>query len=276
MSRKLALITGASAGIGEALAREFAANGWDVALVARRADRLRAVALSIEESYNVDTLVIEADLNHPDAPSLILAAIDAAERDVDALVNNAGFGLPGTYVQTSWKQQADFLQLMLTSYCELVHRLLPGMQERGYGRIINVASVAGIMPGTRGHTLYAAVKAALIKFSESLHLENAETGIHVTALCPGLTYSEFHDVNGTRGAVSKLPKYWWLPAGSVARIGYAAVQTNRAVAVPGLWWQFLTGLYKLMPRSLALWLTARSSARLRNTAPDKGADAVAD
>ncbi len=276
MSRKLALITGASAGIGEALAREFAANGWDVALVARRADRLRAVALSIEESYNVDTLVIEADLNHPDAPSLILAAIDAAERDVDALVNNAGFGLPGTYVQTGWKQQADFLQLMLTSYCELVHRLLPGMQERGYGRIINVASVAGIMPGTRGHTLYAAVKAALIKFSESLHLENAETGIHVTALCPGLTYSEFHDVNGTRGAVSKLPKYWWLPAGSVARIGYAAVQANRAVAVPGLWWQFLTGLYKLMPRSLALWLTARSSARLRNTAPDKGADAVAD
>lgn len=268
MSRRLALITGASSGIGHALAREFAANGWDVALVARRADKLRAHADDIEESFGVDALVIPADLTDPAAPQAILDAIARDERDIDALINNAGFGLPGTYVQTSWKQQSDFLQLMLSSYCELVHRVLPGMQARGYGRIINVASVAGIMPGTLGHTLYAAVKAALIKFSESLHLENTATGVHVTALCPGLTYSEFHDVNGTRPKVSKTPKFWWLSSEDVAEAGYNAVQANRAVLVTGRWWQFLTGIYKLLPRSLALWLTARSSARLRNTAPD--------
>jgi len=265
MSRRLALITGASAGIGYALANEFGANGWDLALVARREDRLKEHASELEERYGIDVLVIPADLNDPEAPVRILEAIDVAERQVDALVNNAGFGLPGLFVQTDWADQAKFIQLMLTSYCELVHRVLPGMQERGYGRILNVASVAGIMPGTKGHTLYAAVKSALIKFSESLHLETEGTGVHVTALCPGLTYSEFHDVNGTRDKVSQMPAYWWLSAEKVAADGYAALQANRPVTVPGLWWKFLTGLYKLLPRDLALSLTARSSARLRNT-----------
>ena len=267
MSRRLALITGASSGIGLALAREYAANGWDLALVARREDRLRAHSSALEESYGIDVLVIPANLNESGAPQAILNAIEADDRQVDALINNAGFGLPGTYAQTRWQEQADFIQLMLTSYCELAHRVLPGMQARGFGRIVNIASVAGLVPGTFGHTLYSAVKSALIKFSESLHLENKTTGVHVTAVCPGLTYSEFHDVNGTRDKVSTLPKFWWLSAEEVAVDAYAASQANKPVTVPGLWWKFLTGLYKILPHSLALAMTARQSAKLRNTDP---------
>lgn len=265
MSRRLVLITGASAGIGQALAREFAANGWDLALTARREDRLRALADELKTQFGVDSLVIPADLSQPGAPEQILAAVEAAERQVDGLVNNAGFGLPGVYTSTSWKDQSDFIQLMLTSCAELAHRVMPGMQERGYGRIMNVASVAGLMPGSKGHTLYSSVKSALIKFSQSLHFEGKDHGIHVTALCPGFTYSEFHDVNGTRGLVSKLPSFWWLTSEEVAETGYEALQRNQAVIVPGLWWKFMTGLNQVLPVPASMWLMERQSKRIRRT-----------
>tara|TARA_R110002072_G_scaffold81857_7_gene187097 strand:+ start:126 stop:962 length:837 start_codon:yes stop_codon:yes gene_type:complete len=263
MPRHLVLITGASSGIGKALAREFAANGWDLALTARRKDRLEALAEEIKARYGVDSLVIAADLSKTTAPKKIIDAIQAEGRQIDGLVNNAGFGLAGTYTQTSWKQQADFLQLMLGSYAELVHRVMPGMQARGFGRILNVASVAGLMPGSNGHTLYAAVKAALIKFSQSLHFEGKSYGIHATALCPGFTYSEFHDVNETRDLVSKMPSYWWLTAEQVAEAGYNAIQRNQPISVPGLWYKFLTGLTQILPTPAAMWMMERSSGSVR-------------
>jgi short-subunit dehydrogenase len=265
MSRRLVLITGASAGIGTAFAREFAANGWDLALTARREDRLLSLAEELRTQYGVECFTIAADLSDPSAPAEIIEAVDRAERQIDGLVNNAGFGLSGTFTQTSWKAQADFIQLMLTSYAELVHRVMPGMEARGYGRILNVASVAGLMPGSKGHTLYAAVKSALIKFSQSLHFEGKYKGIHATALCPGFTYSEFHDVNDTRDLVSKLPSFWWLSADEVAQAGYEAVQRNRAIYVPGLWNQFLTGLNQVLPTPVSMWLMEQQSARIRRT-----------
>lgn len=265
MSRKLVLVTGASSGIGKALALEYAANGWDLALTARREDRLAELADEIRTRFGVDSLIIPADLSDPAAPAQITDAVETAGRQIDGLVNNAGFGLPGTYTQTSWKAQSDFIQLMLTSYAELVHRIMPGMQARGYGRILNVASVAGLMPGSKGHTLYAAVKSALIKFSQSLHFEGREYGIHCTALCPGFTYSEFHDVNQTRDMVSKMPSHWWLTAEQVATAGYDAVQRNRAVCVPGLWYKFLTGLNQVLPIPASMWLMSRQSAKVRRT-----------
>ena len=263
MTRRLVLITGASSGIGAALAREFAANGWDLALTARRRDRLEALSEEIKAQYGVETLVIEADLSDPAAPESIVSAVGASGRQIDGLVNNAGFGLSGTYTQTSWKDQADFIQLMFTSYAELVHRVMPGMQARGFGRILNVASVAGLMPGSNGHTLYAAVKSALIKFSQSLHFEGKRYGIHATALCPGFTYSEFHDVNQTRDLVSKMPGYWWLAADEVAEAGYNAVQRNQPICVPGLWYKFLTGLNQILPTPLSMWMMERSSGSVR-------------
>lgn len=263
MRRRLVLITGASSGIGKALAREFAANGWDLALTARRQDRLEALAEELKAQYGVDSLVIAADLSKTSAPKKIVEAVEAAGREIDGLVNNAGFGLSGTFTESSWKQQADFLQLMLGSCAELVHRVLPGMRTRGFGRILNVASVAGLMPGAKGHTLYAPVKAALIKFSQSLHFEGKAYGIHATALCPGFTYSEFHDVNETRDLVSKMPGYWWLTAEQVAEAGYNAVQRNQPICVPGLWYKFLTGLNQVLPTPVSMWLMERSSGSVR-------------
>jgi len=202
MDRRLALVTGASAGIGAAFARIYASHGYDVALSARRPDRLERLAEEISLRYGVETLTVAADLAQPTAPAAILDHLAAHGRTVDALVNNAGYGLPGLYADTRWEDQQAFLQVMLHAPSELAHRVLPGMVERRFGRIVNVASLAGLIPGSAGHTLYGATKAYLVRFSQSLHLENLATGVQVSALCPGFTYSEFHDVNGTRVQMS--------------------------------------------------------------------------
>ena len=172
MDRRLALVTGASAGIGAAFARIFASHGYDVALTARRTERLETLAEEIRLRYGVETLTVAADLAKPGAVATILEHLAANGREVDALVNNAGYGLPGAYSETRWEDQAAFLQVMVTAPCELAHKVLPGMVERRFGRIVNVASLAGLVPGSAGHTLYGASKAFLVRFSQSLHLES--------------------------------------------------------------------------------------------------------
>ncbi|MCW5724623.1 MAG: SDR family oxidoreductase [Maricaulaceae bacterium] len=269
MAKRLCLVTGASSGIGAALAREYAKRNWDLALVARRGDRLEALAKELKDAHGTQSLIIVADLADPKGPETVVKAVEKAGRHVDGLVNNAGYGLPGTYVSTSWAQQSYFIQLMLTSYAELVHRLLPGMVERGYGRIINVSSLSAFPPGAKGHTLYAAVKAALIKFSQSLHLETEGSGVHVTALCPGFTYSEFHDVNETRHMVSKLPKRWWRTAEAVAHDGYWAAETNVPVRVSGNWNKFIAAMFLILPMPLGIAWMRRSTRGIRSTEPPK-------
>jgi len=247
MTRKLCLITGASAGIGTALAREFAAHGWDLALTARRKERLADLAEELKARYGVDSLIIAADLTKKTAPKAIVKAIHDAGRQVDGLVNNAGYGLPGIFTEPSWKDHEQFLQVMLTAPLELCYLTLPGMRERKFGRVINVASLAGHLPGSMGHTLYGADKSFLIKFSESLNLENSALGVHVSALCPGFTYSEFHDINSTRDMVSKMPAYMWQTAEQVAASGYEAVERNVAVRVPGGVNKTIATLVKILP-----------------------------
>jgi uncharacterized protein len=264
MDRKLALVTGASAGIGAAFARIFASHGYDVALTARRADRLETLAEEIRMRSGVETLTIAADLARPDAPQTILDHLAANGRAVDALVNNAGYGLPGAYANTKWEDQRDFLQVMVTAPCELAHKLLPGMVERRFGRIVNVASLAGLIPGSAGHTLYGATKALMIRFSQSLHLETAEQGVHVTALCPGFTYSEFHDVNGTRAQITaSTPPWLWLGADEVAATGYEAVEANRAVCIPGAPNKAIAAFTKLIPDEWGLALMASQGPKFR-------------
>lgn len=250
--RRLTLITGASAGIGAAFARAYAQRGWDVALTARRAERLEALAAELKKSWRIEAHVIAADLADPAAPAAILQELQQlAGRGPDGLVNNAGYGLPGSYANTSWADQAAFLQVMATAPAELTHKVLPGMLERRFGRIIQVASLAGIVPGAAGHTLYAAVKAFLIKFTQSLKLECEGTGVHVSALCPGFTYSEFHDVNGTRESVAQMPAWMWSSAEAVVEAGIAAVERNQAVCVPGGASKLLATLGRVLPDPLA-------------------------
>jgi short-subunit dehydrogenase len=261
MTRKLALVTGASAGIGAAFARALAARGYDLALSARRADRLETLAAELRAGFGVEALTAPGDLASPQGVGDVLAQI---ARPIDVLVNNAGYGLPGAFAQTRWAEQQAFLQLMVTAPCELAHRLLPAMVERRFGRIVNVASVAGLVPGAAGHTLYAGAKSLMIKFSQSLNLEGGPHGVHVTALCPGFTYTEFHDVNGTRARVSAaIPRWAWLQADAVAEAGWRAVEANRAICVPGLAYKLVCGVARLVPDSLSLAVMRAQGPRFR-------------
>jgi len=262
--RRTVLVTGASAGIGLAFARVFAEHGFDLVLTARREKRLRSVADELAARHQVAARIVADDLEDPAAPARIVERLAAEDVTIDALVNNAGYGLPGKYAETEWDAQSRFIQIMVTAYAELTHRLLPGMVERQYGRIVNVASVAGLVPGTPGHTLYAASKAFLIKFSQSLALETRRHGVHVTALCPGFTYTEFHDANGTREMVSKhVPRSMWLDADVVARQGFEGVMAGRLQVVPGFGYKALVALTRLLPESLVMKATLRQSRRFR-------------
>jgi len=250
MSRRTALITGASSGIGEAFADVFAAEGFDLAIAARREDRLRAVAARLERLHGARVHVLVSDLSRPDAPARLCEALAAAGVHVDALVNNAGYGVPGSYLASPWSRHADFLQVLVTASAELTYRLLPPMVERRYGRIINVASLAGLVPPPAGHTLYAASKAFAIKFSEALSHEVRSAGVHVTAICPGFTWSEFHDVTGTRAQMQRLPPWLWRDAATVAREGFDAVMAGTPVYIHGRVNRTIAALVRYMPQAL--------------------------
>jgi uncharacterized protein len=259
------LITGASAGIGKAFAEVFAAKGWNVVLAARRLERLEMLAAELAAQYRIAATPIQADLASPEGVKRLTGELRAQNITVDGLVNNAGYGVPGYYVSTLWKDQEDFLRVLVTAPCELVHALLPGMIERRFGRIVNVASLAGLMPGSAGHTLYAASKAFMIRFSQSLLLENRGKNVLTTALCPGFTYSEFHDVAGVRAKVSKYGKAWWSQADDVARAGYDGVMAGRSIVVPGRRNRQIAALMKILPEPAALGLIARRSRSYRAT-----------
>lgn len=262
-ANRFALVTGASAGIGAAFARELAARGASLVLSARRMDRLDALAAELREKHGVRCECIAADLADPSAVQTLCVEIERRCIAVDILINNAGYGVPGSFLTPAWQTHADFFRVLMTAPCELVYRLLPGMRQRGYGRILNIASLAGHVPGSAGHTLYGASKAFLIRFSQSLALENAGAGVNVCAVCPGFTYSEFHDVTGTRGIVSKMPKWMWMDADEVVRSGLDAVERGEIVHVTGRVNRAIKSLFKLLPDRFALYAMQKRSKSFR-------------
>jgi short-subunit dehydrogenase len=261
--RRTALVTGASAGIGATFARALAAKGIDLILTARRADRLETLAEEMRAKHRVSATVLPADLAEPGAAAAIVTAIEAQGLEVDWLINNAGYGVPGTFAQNDWATHADFLRVMIEAPAELVWLLLPGMRARNYGRIVNVASLAGHMPGPPGHTLYAPAKAFLIKMSESLAMEHRGADIHVCALCPGFTFSEFHDTAGTRNLVERLPGILWQTAEAVVDEGMKAVEAGEVVRITGRVNRISKTLVALLPDTIALRLMAREARKFR-------------
>lgn len=262
-ARHRALVTGASAGIGAEFARQLAARGCDLVLTARRADRLQVLASGLRDAHGIEADVIVDDLADPAAPERIAAAATRDARAIDILVNNAGYGVPGRYDKVDWDVHARFMQVLVTAPLHLCHLLLPAMRARGHGRIVNVASLAGLVPATPGNTLYGPAKAFLMRVSQALAMENRAHGIHVCALCPGFTYSEFHDVSQARGLVSKLPGWMWSDAGEVVRRGLDAVERGRVVCVPGRVNRAIKTLMDLLPDRLALQLVARRARTFR-------------
>jgi hypothetical protein len=261
--RRTVLITGASSGIGEAFADVFSAHGFDLVLVARREDRLRALAERLSARDGVAAHVVVADLSEGDAVTRLCDELGARGLDIDALVNNAGYGVPGIFTGPAWAEHEAQMRVMVTVVAELTYRLLPGMVARGYGRIINVASLAALAPAPAGHTLYPAAKAFVVRFSEALSHEVRAAGVLVTALCPGFTMSEFHDRTGTRARVSRLPAFMWMDAATVARQGYDAVMAGTPVYVTGRVNRLIATLASVLPYAAVLRVSRRFSTLYR-------------
>jgi short-subunit dehydrogenase len=263
VSRRTVLITGASAGIGAALARVYAEKGWDLILTARREAALQALAGELAAAGSAVTVLPE-DLADPAAPRRLFDAVGARGLAVDGLVNNAGFSRTARFLAADPADHAATIRVMATAPVELTRLFVPAMVERGYGRILNVASLAGRMSATGGDTLYGPIKSFLIKASQGLHLELRGTGVHVTALNPGYTLTEFHDANGTRAEVSAAyPSWMWQTADHVARVGYAACEANRPAVTPGVINTLLAGLAKHLPDRLALAMVGGHAKRLK-------------
>jgi len=261
--RPVVLVTGASAGIGAALARVYAEHGWDLVLTARREAPLKALAEDLSRRGAASTVLTE-DLADPAAPRRLFEAVAQRGLTIDGLINNAGYSRTAGFLNTDPADHAAMIRVMLAAPIELARLFAPAMVERGYGRILNVASLAGQMPATGGDTLYGPIKSFLIKASQGLYLELRGTGVHVTALCPGYTLTEFHDVNGTRDEVSSAyPAWMWQTAEHVARVGYAACEANRPKVTPGAMNNVLAALAKHLPDGMALNMVGGHAKRLK-------------
>lgn len=207
-------------------------------LVARRADRLRALQIELTEQHGVKVQALAEDLSDPAAPAHIEAALAASGTAVDWLVNNAGSGGHDLLRHRHWPDHRDFLQLMMLSVAELCHRFLPAMAERGYGRVINVASVAGRVALPSG-AAYGPSKAYVIALSEELSQSVASRGIHVSALCPGFVHTEFHDTPDLAEAKAGTPSWLWYSAEQVVRDGIAGVSRGAPIVISGRLYRWL-------------------------------------
>ncbi|MCS6826733.1 MAG: SDR family oxidoreductase [Caldilinea sp.] len=236
--RPVALITGASAGIGAEYARQLAARGIDLTLVARRAERLHELARSLTAAHGVHCEVLVADLAHDEGVSLVEAHIRSMD-NLAILVNNAGFGTVGRLVNADPRRQQEMIQLHVMAPMRLTQAALPGMIARRHGAIINVASVAAYWRFV-GNVNYAATKAYLVAFSEGLQIEVRGGGVHVQALCPGFTRTEFHHTEEyKKHKPRRYPGFLWMSAEEVVRQSLDALGNGRVVVVPGLFYRAL-------------------------------------
>ncbi len=258
----LALITGASSGIGATFARQLAARGTDLILVARRADRLEALAAELRATGR-SCEVLPADLTLDADVARVCARLEALPQ-LDYLINNAGFGTKGKYFSTDLASQVNMHRVHVLAIVQLTHSALKGMVARGSGAIINVASVAGFTLNA-GSTSYSATKTWLNVFTEGLYLELRSAGspVQVQALCPGFTYSEFHDVIQMDRAI--VPKSWWLSADYVVSESLRGLDAGKLFVIPAFRYRCLVTLFKWTPRRLIYWGAIRAGRHMKRS-----------
>jgi short-subunit dehydrogenase len=244
-----ALVTGASSGIGAEMARLLGEAGVPTVLVARRGDRLREIA----DRYD-GFEVLEADLNTADGQQRCAERIASDDRPVDLVVNNAGFGTSGMFHELDVDRLAGEVELNVKALTVLSHAALVTMVPRGRGYLLNVSSVASFQ-ASPGLGVYAATKAYVTSLSEALHSEVKQHGVHVTALCPGLTRTEFQEHSNTTGLALKVPELAWTTVEQVAATGLRDVASNKTLSVPGALYKVAVTGSDLLPRSITRWVS---------------------
>jgi uncharacterized protein len=261
--RDRALVTGASSGIGADLARELAAGGHDLVLVARGEDKLRALAGELEKAHAIQAQVIGADLAEPDAAVRLKKTLDERGLDVDVLINNAGYALYGRFAETDAHDEMRMIQVNIVALTQLTKLLLPAMLERKKGRILNVASTAAFQPGPLMAVYYAS-KAYVLSLSEALANECGGSGVTVTALCPGPTSTGFQARANMQE--SKLVKGKdIMSSAEVAKAGYRALMKGKAVVIPGASNKMLAQAVRFLPRSTVTKLVRSAQEREPST-----------
>jgi len=251
--QKIALITGASSGIGAEFARQLASQGYNLILAARREERLAALSAALAQTHAITAEVLVADLSTPADLARVEQRIGRLE-NLTVLVNNAGFGTTGPFAQIDLGPQLDMVHLHILASMRLCRAALPGMIAQGRGHIINVSSIASLVPLPENVT-YCATKAFLNSFSEALQIELAGTGVKVQALCPGFTFTEFHDSpEFERRSRQPIPNFMWLPAPEVVAASLNALKRDRVIYIPGLKYKLLALLLHLTPATLRRWV----------------------
>lgn len=260
-----ALVTGASSGIGAEIARELARRGHGVTLVARREDRLRALADELATAHGIRAEVVAADLADPGSRAALVDAVEGLGLTVDVLVNNAGLSTTGPVRSAELDAELRMVRVDVEAVVDLCTRYVGGMVERGRGAVLNVASVGAFQP-LPGQAGYAAAKAFVLSYTDALRAELRGTGVGATSLCPGPVETEFGAVAGFDQAEAEaaLPKFMWETAETVARAGVNGLDKGRAVVIPGA--ANVVGAYagRMAPKSFLVPLLARQHPALRS------------
>jgi short-subunit dehydrogenase len=251
-----ALVTGASSGIGAAIARELASRGHAVTLVARREERLRSLAGELTAEYDADSAAVACDLGDEAERERLANLLAGTGRSVEILVNNAGFGSRGDFISNDRGRMLEMVRVNVEAVVDLTSRFLPGMVKRGRGAVINVASVAAFQP-IPGSAAYAASKSFVLSFSEAIRTEQRGSGVAVTAVCPGPVKTEFTDAAGMTGVEDETPDLFWMTAEEIAREAVQGAEQDKRVVVPGALNQAQSIFGQHMPRSLMLPLVER-------------------
>ncbi|MEZ5922083.1 MAG: SDR family NAD(P)-dependent oxidoreductase [Parvularculaceae bacterium] len=257
--RRLALVTGASAGIGTAFARLAAAKGCDVALVARRADRLEDLAAELR-GKGVKAFPMAMDLCECVSADTIMSRLSGKGRNADVLINNAGYSIPASFAATPLDDQLAFMDLTMSTPVRLARLCLPSMIERGFGRIINISSITAFSSGGKGHTLYPAAKSFLVKFSQSLNAEVKEKGVRVSAICPGFVDTEFQQANGMSEKMDRPPPFMLQSPEEIAEESWRRNDKGVEVIVPGLLPKVMAAALKYLPEQIVTPLTRKAAA----------------
>lgn len=252
-----ALITGATAGIGESFTRLLAAKGFDLVLVARDKKRLQDRAKALTKKYKIEVEVLQADLSVPTQLARVEKRLSNPKKPIEVLINNAGFGIRDSFLKSDIKSELALIDVLARAPMQLMHAVLPQMLSRDSGTIINVSSVASFIAGGT----YSAAKSYLTVHTESLHTELSRTNLNISALCPGFTHTEFHQRGKMK--MTGLPNFMWLEADRVVSESWRAALKGKAICIPGWQYKILSTIARFGPRPLVRKIGIKVRARQR-------------